>query len=56
MQVLNEAHALVDEIRQRAEGLDSVLLLEVYSLTDADFTEPMDAEALLASLRSDGLL
>lgn len=56
LEVLNEAHALVDDIQKHAEGLDGNLLLGVLALTDADFSEPMDGETLIASLRNEGLL
>lgn len=55
-QVVTDAKTLVDEIRHTAEGLDPNLLLEVVFLTDADFSEPVDGETLLAQLRSEGLL
>ena len=55
-EIIKDAHSLVDEIRSTAEGLDPNLLLEVTFLTDADFSEPMDGETFLASLRSEGLL
>ncbi|MFC5512837.1 hypothetical protein ACFPOU_17175 [Massilia jejuensis] len=54
LEVLNEAHALVDDIQKHAERLDGNLLLEVQSLTDADFSEPMDGETLVATLRNEG--
>jgi hypothetical protein len=56
LEVLNEAHALVDDIQKHAEGLNGNLLLEVLALTDADFSEPMDGETLIATLRNEGLL
>lgn len=54
--VINAGHALVDDIRNHAEGLDPNLLLEVTFLTDADFSDPVDGETLLAALRAEGLL
>ncbi|QNA88871.1 hypothetical protein G4G28_10935 [Massilia sp. Dwa41.01b] len=56
VQTLNEAHARVDDIRRHAEGLDPCLLLEVMMLTEADFSEPMDGESLIAALKNEGLL
>lgn len=55
LEVLNEAHALVDDVQKHAEGFDCNLLLEVLALTDADFSEPMDAETFIATLRNEGL-
>lgn len=54
--MINESEALVYEIRTHAEGLDPNVVLEVTFLTDADFSEPVDGETLLASLRAEGLL
>ena len=54
--MINDSKALADEIRIHAEGLDPNLLLEVTFLTDADFSEPVDGETLIASLRAEGLL
>ena len=56
LEVLNEAHALVDDIQKHAEGFDGNLLLEVLALTDADFSEPMDAETLVAALKNEGYM
>jgi methylglyoxal synthase len=53
LEVLNEAYELVDDIQKHAKGLDGNLLLEVLALTDADFSEPMDGETLIAALRSE---
>ena len=55
-EIIKAAHSLVDEIRSTAEGLDPNILLEVTFLTDADFSEPVDGETFLESLRSEGLL
>lgn len=54
--IIRDSHALVDDIRGHAEGMDPELLLEVTFLSDADFSEPMDGETLLAELRAEGLL
>lgn len=54
--VVNQAHALVDDICKHAEGLDTALLLEAVFVKNAHFSAPMDADELLASLKSDGLL
>jgi hypothetical protein len=56
LKVVNEAHACVEDIRTHAEGLDPEVLLEAMFLDDADFSEPTDAEAFLASMRKDALL
>lgn len=56
IEAVNHAHASVDDIRKHAEGFDPALLLEAAFLTDADFSEPMDAETMLASLKKDGLI
>ena len=56
VEVINQAHALVDDICKHAEGLDTELLLEAVLVKDADFSAPMDADELLAGLKSDGLL
>ena len=54
--IISDSQALVDDIRDHAEGVDPKLLLEVTFLSDADFSEPMDGETLLAALRAEGLL
>lgn len=54
-EVMNETHLLVDGIRKHAEGLDAELLLEVLMLTDADFSEPVNAATLIADLKRQGL-
>jgi hypothetical protein len=53
-EVLNVAHAMVDDIRKHAEGLDAELLLEAMMLSDDDFGEPMDGETFIATLKSEG--
>jgi hypothetical protein len=52
LELLNEAYELVDDIQKHAQGLGGNLLSEVLALTDADFSEPMDGETLIAALRS----
>lgn len=47
---------LVDDIRHHAESFDPELLLELLLLTDADFSEPVDGETLLAQLADEGFL
>ena len=56
VQVVTDAKILVDDIRRNAEVLDPNLLLEVLFLTNADFSEPVDGDTLIAQLRSEGLL
>jgi hypothetical protein len=56
IEVMNESHSLVDDIHKHAEGFDPEVLLEVVFLTNADFSEPMDAETMLASMQNDKLL
>lgn len=56
VEVFNQACAIVEDIRQHAEGLDPELLLEAMFLGDADFSEPMDSDTFLASMRTDGFL
>jgi hypothetical protein len=55
-EVLNRAHAVVDDICRHSEGLDARTLLEAAMLTDDDFSEPETGEALIASLKNEGLL
>jgi hypothetical protein len=55
IEVMNEAHLLVDGIHKHAEGLDAELLLEVLMVTDADFSEPVDAQTLIADMKKEGL-
>lgn len=54
--LINASEELADEIRRHAEGFDPGSLLEVLLLTDADFTEPVDGDTLLAQLAAEGLL
>lgn len=56
IETLNNAHALVDDIRAHSEGLDAALLLEVLMLKDSDFSEAMDGEAMISELKREGLL
>ena len=56
LEVLNQAHALVDDIQNHADCLDGNLLLEVLALTDADFSEPMDCQTFIATLRNEGVM
>jgi hypothetical protein len=56
IETLNIAYSLVDDIRAHSEGLDAALLLEVLMLKDNDFSETMDGEAMVAALKSEGLL
>lgn len=56
LEVLNQAHTLVDDIRRHSEGLDPEVLLEAMMLTDADFGEPMDGATLIATLKKEGYL
>ena len=56
LKLLNEAHALVDEIRKHSGGLDAEILSEAMMLSDEDFGEPTDGETLIASLQNEGLL
>lgn len=54
--LINDSEELVHDIRHHAEGFDPELLLEVLLLTDADFTEPVEGETLLAQLADEGYL
>lgn len=56
IETLNNAHFLVDDIRAHSEGFDVALLLEVLMLKDSDFSAAMDGEAMIAALKSEGLL
>ena len=54
--LINASEELFDDICHHAEGFDPELLLEVLLLTDADFTEPVDGDTLLAQLAAEGWL
>lgn len=56
IETLNSAHALVENIRAHSEGLDAELLLEAVMLKECDFSEAMDGETMIATLKSEGLL
>jgi hypothetical protein len=55
-EVLNRAHAVVDDLLRHSEGLDARTLLEAAMMTDDDFSEPETGEALIASLKNEGLI
>lgn len=48
--------ALKEEINRDSEGLDKDVLFEAAQLDESDFSEPLDAQALLLQLAEEGLV
>ncbi|WP_407304106.1 hypothetical protein [Acinetobacter sp.] len=54
--LINEVAGLMDDLDKNSEGLDKKTLFEAVQLTEADYSEPVDGNTMIAELTAKGLL